>query len=161
MPLEVIFQPIVESKHIPTHEQLQLWAETALTQAKIPTSFPYQLTVRLVDKEESAYLNENFRKKKGPTNILSFNYSESLFPTDENEPVYLGDLVVCTDLVTEEAIEQKKEEQAHWAHLIVHGVLHLCGYDHEKETDAEQMESLEIKILKQLNYENPYQEHSL
>jgi probable rRNA maturation factor len=114
---------------------------------------PVELTIRLVDEVESADLNSTYRHKSGPTNVLSFPF--------ESEPgvktVYLGDIAVCAPLVGKEANVQNKTEQAHWAHLIIHGVLHLLGYDHIKAEEAEVMESLEIKILQQLGFENPYE----
>ncbi len=110
------------------------------------------MTIRLVDKPESTSLNEQYRQRKGPTNILSFPHDI----LDELEIPLLGDLVVCAPLVEEEAKEQKKLPEAHWAHLVIHGTLHLQGYDHQTEPEALQMEQKEIMLLTQLGYPNPY-----
>ncbi len=111
-----------------------------------------QLTIRIVDEKESAYLNERYRHKTGPTNVLSF-------PTEfaEDIPVaLLGDIIICAPLVLKEAKTQNKDIQAHWAHLTIHGSLHLLGYDHTNEQDTQQMELYEIDILKQIGFTNPY-----
>ena len=110
--------------------------------------------MRIVDEQESAELNEQYRHKSGPTNILSF-------PVDLPEGIelnLLGDLVICAPVLEKEALEQEKLLAHHWAHIIVHGVLHLLGYDHIDETQAELMENKEIAILNKLNINNPYRE---
>ena len=108
-------------------------------------------TIRIVDKSESQALNAQYRGKKVPTNILSF-------PADVPHIEYqcLGDLVICAPLVAAEAEQQHKSVKAHWAHLVVHGMLHLQGFDHESELDANKMEALEVEILSTLGYSNPY-----
>ena len=113
-----------------------------------------ELTIRFVDEKESAGLNEQYRHKKGSTNILSFPFDAPV----EVELDLLGDLIICADVVKKEAKEQKKEELAHWAHMVVHGTLHLLGYDHLTDEQASIMESKEIKILSQLGYSDPYRE---
>lgn len=113
-----------------------------------------ELTIRFVDENESAELNEAYRGKKGSTNILSFPFEMP----DEVELNLLGDLIICSDVVIKEAIEQKKDELAHWAHMIIHGTLHLLGYDHLTDEQAIIMETREIKILSQLGYSDPYRE---
>jgi len=108
--------------------------------------------IRFVDSEESAELNQNYRNKKGPTNILSF-------PLELPEAVpnpQLGDLVVCASVTNKEAVEQQKAISDHYCHLLIHGVLHLLGYDHLNDQQAEEMESLEIKRLERLDITNPY-----
>jgi probable rRNA maturation factor len=146
-----------ESKH-PSKQDFQHWAEAALFALAEENSARVQkeaeLSIRLVDEEESAALNENFRQKKGPTNILSFPCSENKFI----ETSLLGDLAICVPLVSKEAAEQNKTLEAHWAHLTVHGVLHLHDLDHEEEQAAIKMETMEISILKTLGYENPYEQ---
>ncbi|MCH9049289.1 MAG: rRNA maturation RNase YbeY, partial [Proteobacteria bacterium] len=97
-------------------------------------------------------LNEQWRKSKGPTNVLSFS-NEGV---SEIAPDLLGDIVICAPVVAREAKEQNKNSQSHWAHMVIHGVLHLTGFDHIDPEDADRMESLEINILKKLNYKNPY-----
>ena len=111
-----------------------------------------ELAIRIVDESEGAELNSTYRGKQGPTNVLSF-------PAELPAGVplaLLGDLVICAPVVAREAREQGKAPEAHWAHLVVHGCLHLIGYDHERETEAEEMESLERGILAGMGYPDPY-----
>ncbi|MFX7296868.1 rRNA maturation RNase YbeY, partial [Acinetobacter baumannii] len=118
-----------------------------------------EIGVACVDLEESHQLNLQYREKDKPTNVLSFpsDIPEEVLPMLDALP--LGDLVICIPVVLQEALEQKKTAQNHFAHLLVHGVLHLLGYDHEiSDEDAEEMEGLEIEILAKLNIANPYQE---
>ncbi len=134
---------------LPTTEQLQQWAGSALQSRRDVA----ELTVRLVDEGESQALNRDYRGKDKPTNVLSF-------PADlppELELPLLGDLVVCRQVVEREAVEQNKALSDHWAHMIIHGTLHLLGYDHIDDDDAEQMEALEIALLEQLGISNPYE----
>lgn len=113
-----------------------------------------ELTIRIVDEKESAELNEQFRHKTGSTNVLSFPFAAP----PEVELNLLGDLVICADVVKQQANEQNKQELAHWAHMVVHGTLHLLGYDHLTDADATIMEAKEIQILSQLGYSDPYTE---
>ena len=118
-----------------------------------------EIGIACVDLEESHQLNLQYREKDKPTNVLSFpsDIPEEVLPMLDALP--LGDLVICIPVVLQEALEQKKTAQNHFAHLLVHGVLHLLGYDHEtSDEDAEEMEGLEIEILAKLNITNPYQE---
>jgi probable rRNA maturation factor len=110
-----------------------------------------RLSIRIVDEAESAELNSHYRHKQGATNILSFPVPPGL------PDALLGDLAICAAVVAREAAEQHKTLDAHWAHLTVHGVLHLKGYDHEEPQAAETMETLEKQILGQLGYQDPYQ----
>ncbi|MDH5444855.1 MAG: rRNA maturation RNase YbeY [Gammaproteobacteria bacterium] len=112
-----------------------------------------EITVRIVDEHESATLNETYRHKTGPTNVLSFPFES---PPGVELPL-LGDLVICAPVVDKEAKQQGKTSQAHWAHMVVHGSLHLQGYDHIEPDQAEQMEVLEIDILARLGFSNPYE----
>ena len=131
---------------IPAPSTLRAWAMAALEGAA-----PGEITIRVVDEEESAALNGKFRHKPYATNVLSFPYeSEGV-----DEPV-LGDLVICAPVVAREAGEQGKEPQAHWAHMVVHGVLHLLGHDHIQEEEAERMEMKERQILARLGFPDPY-----
>lgn len=143
-------QAVFESKGRPDQQQIQLWVDTALADYDQDT----EIVVRIVDEQESAELNEQYRHKSGPTNILSF-------PVDLPEGIeldLLGDLVICAPVVEKEALEQNKLLAHHWAHILVHGVLHLLGYDHIDEMQAELMENKEIAILKKLHINNPYTE---
>lgn len=133
---------------VPSEEQFQRWASAALAEVNEDC----ELSIRLVDEAESAELNNDYRGKNYPTNVLSFPF-ESPVPL---EPMLLGDLVLCVNVVEKEAAEQNKVLQDHWAHLVVHGCLHLLGYDHIEDDEAELMESLEIRILDKLEIKNPY-----
>jgi len=131
----------------PDDSQIARWVETAL--AGRPQAI---LTVRIVDLEEIRRLNERYRGKDSATNVLSF-------PADLPEQIglpLLGDVVICAPLVAEEAQSQGKSVEAHWAHLTIHGVLHLLGYDHQQSADAAVMEDLEIALLNSLGLPDPY-----
>ena len=114
------------------------------------------LCIRIVDVEEMVELNKNYRNIDGSTNVLSFPQSLPEYLIDLTDDKPLGDIVLCAPIVEREASEQDKEVIAHWAHLTVHGVLHLLDYDHENDKEATQMEGLEIAILEQLGFANPY-----
>jgi len=111
--------------------------------------------IRLVDETEGARLNADYRGKNYPTNVLSFPFEVP--PGIPN--THLGDLVICAPVVVGEAVAQGISVEAHWAHLTVHGVLHLLGYDHLEDDEAERMEAEEIRILETLGFPNPYQDH--
>ena len=113
----------------------------------------HTLVVRIVDESESESLNTTYRQKHQSTNVLSFPFEA---PPGIDEP-HLGDLVVCAPVVEREAQQQNKSLESHWAHMIVHGVLHLQGLDHQNEQEAEEMESLERQILADLGYPDPYE----
>jgi probable rRNA maturation factor len=151
MKLRLHLQPATKEKYLPTRAQFRRWFLSGLAEVK-PLADSFELTIRLVDEAESAELNSTYRHKSGPTNVLSFSFGHSL----TESPVYLGDLIICAPLVAKEAEQQQKNLTAHFAHLTVHGVLHLLGYDHETESQAEVMESLEISILNQLGIADPY-----
>jgi probable rRNA maturation factor len=138
----------VTDADVPSEQHFQLWAGAAL----VEVNEDCELSIRLVDEAESAELNNDYRGKNSPTNVLSFPF-ESPVPL---EPMLLGDLVLCVPVVEREAAEQNKAIEDHWAHLIVHGCLHLLGYDHIEDDEAELMESLEISILQKLDIKNPY-----
>ncbi|EEQ20787.1 metalloprotease [Yersinia intermedia ATCC 29909] len=111
-----------------------------------------EVTVRLVDEAESHELNLTYRGKDKPTNVLSFPFEA---PPEIELPL-LGDLIICRQVVEQEAIEQEKALLAHWAHMVVHGSLHLLGYDHIVDDEAEEMESIETEIMQSLGYPDPY-----
>lgn len=147
-------QIATESTDYPSEEQFQQWLDAALAGFEEDA----EVVIRLVDEAESAELNQQYRHKPGPTNILSFPFEapEGM----ELDLDLLGDLVICVPVIAKEAVEQNKQTLHHWAHITVHGVLHLLGYDHIEVQDAEQMEALEIEILNKLNIANPYLEES-
>jgi len=136
---------------LPKDKELLKWLNKTLA---FEEKNDIELTIRFVDEKESAELNKQYRNKNGPTNILSFPFEVPA----EFELNLLGDLVICSDVVKREAVEQKKQELAHWAHMVVHGTLHLLGYDHLTDAEADVMEDKEIKILSQLGYTDPYRE---
>ena len=133
----------------PDEEDIRSWINAALSGRR---SADTEISIRLVDTEEMTTLNQGFRNKPGPTNVLSF---PSDLPQELELPL-LGDIVICAPVVREEASAQQKSLQAHWAHMIIHGTLHLLGYDHIEEEEALVMESLETEILTSLNYPCPY-----
>lgn len=148
MSIDIDVQYATDWPDIPDENKFRQWVETALKDLKENA----ELTIRIVDEEEGTQLNEQWRKSTDPTNVLSFPHEG----VKEIAPELLGDIVICAPVVDREAIEQNKDNHAHWAHMIVHGVLHLNGFDHIDSEDADRMENLEISILKELNIENPY-----
>jgi len=150
------------SAYIPDFEKIQQWASAAIDvvfgfrkQEKIKQT---QITVRIVKEAEICQLNESFRHKVGATNVLSFPFVPPPGVPEDEVFGSLGDLVVCAAVVNREASDQQKENIAHWAHMIVHGALHLLGYDHQGNEEASDMESLETKIMSELGYPDPYKE---
>jgi probable rRNA maturation factor len=135
---------------LPSRRDFRRWAEAALAGRRAEA----ELLIRLVDEPESRKLNARYRGKDRPTNVLSFPAD---LPPVVQSPL-LGDLVICAPLVGQEAREQGKETAHHWAHLVVHGVLHLVGYDHQNETDAATMEAAEREILAGMGLPDPYQQ---
>lgn len=134
---------------VPAPMALRDWAQAALG------GVSRELTIRIVDEAESAQLNSIYRGKDYPTNVLSFPYESEGFPEAFGEPA-LGDLAICAPVVMREAVEQGKEARAHWAHMVVHGVLHLLGRDHGNDAEAEIMEAEERAILANLGFPDPY-----
>ncbi|MDX1799413.1 MAG: rRNA maturation RNase YbeY [Marinobacter sp.] len=145
--LIVDVQRVLSGPALPDDDQLQLWAAAAWRQ-----DHASEVTLRLVDSDESAELNARYRHKSGPTNVLSFPFEA---PAGITVPL-AGDLVICVPVVEREAREQNKPLHAHWAHMVVHGMLHLQGYDHLNDADADVMETLEIQLLAGLGFGNPY-----
>jgi len=137
----------------PSCQLLQHWVEIALA-GRVQQA---EMTIRIVDEREITELNQTYRKKAGPTNVLSFPFESDV----ELEVPLLGDVVICAAVVQQEAQAQNKSLQAHWAHMVIHGTLHLLGYDHLTESEASEMESLEIDLLQQLGYTNPYEVSTL
>ncbi|MCE2724626.1 MAG: rRNA maturation RNase YbeY [bacterium] len=144
----VFIQRVSRLTNIPSDRSLRKWVNAAL--AGIKAANGSEATLRIVNAAEGRNLNSAFRGKDYPTNILTFVYHE------KKSPVLLGDLVICAPVVAREAKDQHKTLADHYAHLCVHGILHLDGYDHENPRDAKRMESLEVKILGGLGVGNPY-----
>jgi probable rRNA maturation factor len=150
MTLQLEVQIALANQNLPEQAELYRWAEAALAGAGYRRQA--ELVVRIVNAAESAALNETYRHKQGPTNVLSFPF-EAPAPIETD---LLGDIVICAPVVVQEAATQNKAVQAHWAHMVIHGVLHLLGYDHQEDSQAKQMEILETRILTGLGYPAPY-----
>ena len=140
-----------QCKTIPSIEKCEVWIAAVLNNQQIDEA---EVSIYIVDEDESQELNSQYRGKEKPTNILSF-------PADIPEEVgipLLGDLVICAPVVEREAQEQQKTVDAHWAHMLVHGSLHLLGYDHIEDDEAELMEALETTIITGLGFSAPYED---
>ncbi|SHE19882.1 rRNA maturation RNase YbeY [methanotrophic endosymbiont of Bathymodiolus puteoserpentis (Logatchev)] len=144
-------QRIVDLDSLPSDDDFQLWVETALADYNQDA----EILIRIIDTQEMIELNSRYRGKLGATNILSFPFE---LPDGVEAIDLLGDLVVCAAVLEQEAEQQNKTLSAHWAHIIIHGVLHLLGYDHLTNDEAIEMESKEIILLQELHIDNPYQE---
>ena len=156
-----------EGEEPPAAQVLSAWVNRAYAQV---AAAPTEITVRLVDETEMADLNQAYRGKKGTTNVLSFPFENDfdfteLAEVENQEHIelaadtvsdFLGDIVICHQVIQREAQEQGKHQNNHYAHMVTHGVLHLCGYDHLNDADAAEMEALEVAVLAQSNIENPY-----
>lgn len=138
---------------LPTEAEFQRWLDAAI----LPFQQEAEVTIRLVDVAESNELNLTYRGKDKPTNVLSFPFE---CPPGIELPL-LGDLIICRQVVEQEAQEQNKPLAAHWAHMVVHGSLHLLGYDHIEDEEAEEMEALEVEFMQALGYDNPYQDDEI
>ncbi len=137
-----------EADTLPSRAQIRRWVAAALEQ-------PAEITVRIVDAEEAQALNQDYRDKTYVPNVLTFEYGE-IGHDESGRGVLGGDVVICAPVVEREAREQNKQSKHHYAHLTIHGVLHLQGYDHIDPAEADIMESREIAILKQFHLPNPY-----
>jgi probable rRNA maturation factor len=141
-------QSASSSEDTPDDQSIKRWVSAALGSKTGDT----ELSIRIVDESEGKTLNETYRGASGPTNVLSFPFDEK---TPEPIPL-IGDIVICAPVVAREAQEQNKALNAHWAHMIIHGVLHLLGYDHQIDTEAAIMEALETEIMHKLGFPPPY-----
>lgn len=144
----IAVQYAADEETSPEPDALRRWAQAAL-QHHINDA---ELTLRIVDKAEITELNATYRHKNYATNVLSFPAPMDI----RDREGILGDIVICADIVNHEAQEQNKQQEAHWAHMTIHGVFHLLGYDHENDQEAEEMETLEINVMKTLGYPDPY-----
>lgn len=134
---------------VPDADLIREWAAQAYLKVG---DVPADLSIRIVDEQEGRQLNQQYRNKSTATNVLSF--PQQAMP--ELERRLLGDIVICAPVVRREAQQSEKQPDAHWAHMVVHGVLHLCGYDHQQGVEAQEMEALESEIMLTLNYDDPY-----
>ncbi|WP_210418664.1 rRNA maturation RNase YbeY [Aliikangiella coralliicola] len=151
MIVEVDIQNPQQFQNIPAQDEVVKWIQSALEHAKYAAERA-EVTLRIVDESESEHLNHTYRNKAKPTNILSFPFeAPPEVPLD-----LLGDLVVCNEVVKLEATEQNKSIKDHWAHMLIHGTLHLLGFDHIDPNEADEMESLEVSILASLGIADPY-----
>lgn len=149
IPLSLSIQyPDLRARDIASRQQIRRWVRTAITQ-------PAVLTIRFVDEAEGRAINRDFRHKDYATNVLTFAYDAPPHAAGES-PAAEADIILCTDVILKEAKAQKKTPAAHLAHLIIHGVLHAQGHDHETDADAEKMEALETAILSRFKIADPY-----
>ncbi|MGF1695006.1 rRNA maturation RNase YbeY [Vibrio lamellibrachiae] len=154
MSIELDLQIAVEDeKGLPSEADIHLWLSKAVTNFQSQA----EVTIRIVDTQESHELNHQYRGKDKPTNVLSFPFEAP--PGIELD--LLGDLIICRQVVEQEAQEQSKPLMAHWAHMVVHGSLHLLGYDHINDEEAEEMESLETEFLMSMGFNDPYIDEKL
>tara|TARA_R110000822_G_scaffold226254_14_gene359026 strand:+ start:7354 stop:7842 length:489 start_codon:yes stop_codon:yes gene_type:complete len=154
MNLTIDMENASSSPNVPDEKLVHQWVYAALAEINTGGKDDLELSVRVVDEEESADLNQRYRHKQGATNVLSFPAD---LPDSLQLPL-LGDLVICAQIVEREARQQDKSLDAHWAHMLIHGSLHLMGYDHIDDRDAEEMELLETKIITSLNFPPPYEQ---
>ena len=141
----------------PKKAEVHSWLQQAYQAGSANSSRPCDVSVRIVDENESRQLNNQYRQQDKATNVLAFPADAVGLPEDEAD--LLGDLVICGPLVEQEAEEQGKSAAGHWGHLLVHGMLHLLGYDHETSSQAAEMEDIERRILGSRGIDDPYQEH--
>lgn len=151
--LQRAIKPSEAPVFIPKRLDFSRWIKIGLAEL----DHPVEICFRIVGKEEIQELNRLYRKQDKPTNVLSF--SPEIPSNIPQDVIYLGDIVLCADIIHEEALDQNKTIEAHWAHMVLHGILHLLGYDHVKDEDAIVMESLEIQLLGKLGVNNPYEEN--
>jgi probable rRNA maturation factor len=156
MQTELEVQRSSASDSIPDNQQFQLWVEAALAGKPEKSA----LAIRVVDEQEARRFNQEYRNKDYATNVLSFPLELPKGLPEEIRQAQLGDLLICAPVVAREAKQQCRSEVDHWAHLTIHGVLHLLGYDHEQQAEAVLMETLETEILASLGISDPYQDIS-
>lgn len=154
MQVEIEVQRATTSAGVPDDELFQLWAEAALAQKTDPVT----LSIRIVDEIEAQRFNRDYRNKDYATNVLSFPAELPDGLPEEIRRSQLGDLLICSPIVVREAAQQRRPENDHWAHLTIHGILHLLGYDHQLAAEAAIMESLETDILEKLKISDPYRD---
>lgn len=149
MPAILDYQLACDDHPVPSALTVQKWLDCVFARQQLSSG---EITVRIVEATEGQALNQTYRQKNYATNVLSFPFDAP--PGIDMD--FLGDIVICAEVVNREAQEQNKPREAHWAHMVVHGVLHLLGFDHTEEIDAEQMEALEVDVLNELGIDDPY-----
>lgn len=157
-PIPVVdLQTDLPAAGLPGQDQVQRWAETA---ARLAGGAGGEIAIRIIDEAESQSLNHDYRGKDYPTNVLSFPFELPEGMPEEMRAELgegiIGDIAICAPVVEREAQEQGKASEAHWAHMVVHGVLHLLGHDHVDDAGADIMEALEVRVLSELGFANPY-----
>lgn len=152
MSIFVDIQKAHSIQNVPSHSLLIDWAEMALADYREDVV----LSVRICDEHEGKELNSKFRKKSKASNVLSFPFENPIGVPKGEVANYLGDIVICAPIVEKEAIEQSKNNIAHWAHLLIHGILHLRGFTHVNEDDAKEMENIERDLLLKMGFPDPY-----
>jgi probable rRNA maturation factor len=156
--IQVDVQVAADLSNVPTESDIRNWLEQVVGQIDTGTTGNVEISVRIVDEAESRALNKQFRSEDSATNVLSFPLADvSIKDLQNDSPRAVGDIVICGPVVVREANEQGKKSSDHWAHLLVHGALHLFGYDHETDAEAHEMETLEVRILALGGVENPYE----
>jgi len=157
-PVQVDVQVAANVSDVPADLDIQNWLEQVIAQVGNDMARSIEISVKIVDEAEGRALNRQFRQKDSATNVLSFPLLDAELPELPAEmPLAMGDIVICAPVVTREASEQGKNSLDHWAHMLVHGALHLFGYDHETEVEAQEMEMLEARILAVHGVKNPYE----
>ena len=156
--IQVDVQVAANVSNVPSELDIQNWLEQVIAQVGNDTARSIEISVKIVDEAEGRALNRRFRQKDSATNVLSFPMLDADLPELPAElPLAMGDIVICAPVVAREANEQGKNSLDHWAHMLVHGALHLFGYDHETEVEAQEMEMLEARILAFGGIGNPYE----
>jgi probable rRNA maturation factor len=151
-------QVATNTPDIPSEQKFGYWVNCAMKHAKLPANEKFCVTIRIVDADESQALNSSFRDIPRPTNVLAFPVAGTWFEADAEDGAELGDLAICAPVVVREAAEQSKSLEAHFAHMTVHGSLHLAGFDHLTDQQADEMESLEKQLMAGLGFPDPYQD---
>jgi probable rRNA maturation factor len=156
--VQVDVQVAADVSNVPEESDIQNWLEQVIAHVGSDTASGFEISVKIVDEAEGRALNKQFRKKDSATNVLSFPLLDAaLAGLPAEMPLALGDIVICGPVVAREASEQGKNSSDHWAHMLVHGALHLFGYDHETDQEAQEMEMLEARILAVGGIDNPYE----
>jgi probable rRNA maturation factor len=153
--VSVDVQNAIASDSVPSDSVMQSWVQEVIDELAVADEC--EVSIRIVDEEEGRELNKQYRDKDGATNVLSFPAENTaIVNLPPGLPQLLGDIVICGPVVEREAADQQKEIESHWAHLVVHGTLHLLGHDHEEEGEAEAMEAIETRILGKRGVADPY-----